>query len=509
MRFRFPFNWHNKFGTIPSEFREAMSYEEQILWLCKANEDLQEQFDSFKVSIDDLTLRVRNVETSLNNKQDKLIAGENIFMFNNEILAELNLDLSNEIHSGSYIDLSGDVGSYVEATPIEAPNTAYYVINVKPNDYFLMRGTFTLAKTTLDDEITLKYEEPIASDTFSFFKASTEGKVYISWHDTDKTAPYFAQNVSAEYVIKNFENIPEWVAQEQPTFVDTITPSSTNNEIPSAEAVYQLFQSGGSETDFKVDYTSQIVDGFYIDLLGGESSITIGTEINIEPIVSANAKYFIKQVIAGEKFNIVGAGSYALLNNSDEIVEGEDFDSQNESEGVKVIEVATDTKLVVNLTTAFPTDSSIKEVLTNSYFKNEVDESPIKTIHYDIILKESSSQIEGYNSGFYYLKGHYIKVFDGTDYNEIPDSRNAIVYVNKLNDTISIATPPYVGTNKMLSYDSVENQWSISSGELVDSIDQYAGDNEIPSALAVKTYVDNTLNGVANTLQRINTGSGV
>ena len=509
MRFRFPFNWYNKFGTIPSEFREAMSYEEQILWLCKANEDLQEQFDSFKVSIDEIQLRLRNVETSLNNKQDKLIAGENIFMFNNEIFAELNLDLSHEIHSGSYIDLSGDVGSYVPTTPIEAPNTAYYVLNVKPNDYFLMRGTFTLAKTTLDDEITLKYEEPVASDSFSFFEAQSEGKLYISWYDTDKTEPYFAQNVSAEYVIKNFENIPEWVAEEQPTFVDTITPSSTNNEIPSAEAVYQLFESGSTSTNYLVDYTSQIVNGFYIDLLGGQPSITIGTEINIEPLASVNAMYFIKEVVEGEKIQIVGNGTYAILNLGDEIVEGEDFDSQDEPEGVKIVEITEGSKLVVNLATTFPTDSSIKEELTNAYFENQIKESPIETIHYDIILKDSSSQIEGYNSGFYYLKGHYIKVFDGTDYNEIPDSRNAIIYVNKLNDTISIVTPPYVGTNKILSYDSDSNQWTINSGELVDSIDQYAGDNEIPSALAVKTYVDNTLNDVANTLQRINTGSGV
>lgn len=36
--YNFPFrhfNWYNKFGTIPSEYREAMSYEEQILWLCE------------------------------------------------------------------------------------------------------------------------------------------------------------------------------------------------------------------------------------------------------------------------------------------------------------------------------------------------------------------------------------------------------------------------------------------------------------------------------------------
>ena len=36
-----PFCWYNKFGTIPSEFREAMSYEEQILWLCQQIETLK------------------------------------------------------------------------------------------------------------------------------------------------------------------------------------------------------------------------------------------------------------------------------------------------------------------------------------------------------------------------------------------------------------------------------------------------------------------------------------
>lgn len=40
--FRFPFNWYNKFGIIPSSYREAMSYEEQILWLCEQVKNIKE-----------------------------------------------------------------------------------------------------------------------------------------------------------------------------------------------------------------------------------------------------------------------------------------------------------------------------------------------------------------------------------------------------------------------------------------------------------------------------------
>lgn len=50
MRF-FPFNWYNKFGTIPSSYREAMSYEEQILWLCQQIENLKAQSGNFNYNL--------------------------------------------------------------------------------------------------------------------------------------------------------------------------------------------------------------------------------------------------------------------------------------------------------------------------------------------------------------------------------------------------------------------------------------------------------------------------
>lgn len=45
------FNWYNKFGTIPSEFREAMSYEEQILWICQQINELKSETANYNYSL--------------------------------------------------------------------------------------------------------------------------------------------------------------------------------------------------------------------------------------------------------------------------------------------------------------------------------------------------------------------------------------------------------------------------------------------------------------------------
>ena len=47
----FKFNWYNKFGTIPSSYREAMSYEEQILWLCQQVEDLKSTTGNYNYNL--------------------------------------------------------------------------------------------------------------------------------------------------------------------------------------------------------------------------------------------------------------------------------------------------------------------------------------------------------------------------------------------------------------------------------------------------------------------------
>ena len=66
MRFNFPFSWYNKFGTIPSTYKEAMSYEEQILWLCKHQDDLEKAFEEFQTTVSDLETLVNSFNSRIN-----------------------------------------------------------------------------------------------------------------------------------------------------------------------------------------------------------------------------------------------------------------------------------------------------------------------------------------------------------------------------------------------------------------------------------------------------------
>lgn len=87
------FNWYNKFGSIPSEFREAMSYEEQILWLCQQINDLKSESGNFnynllvnKPKINGTTLE-GNISLNTLGIQEKLIPGSGITISGNVISA--------------------------------------------------------------------------------------------------------------------------------------------------------------------------------------------------------------------------------------------------------------------------------------------------------------------------------------------------------------------------------------------------------------------------------------
>ena len=87
------FNWYTKFGMIPSEFREAMSYEEQILWLCKQIEDLKAGTGNYNYELLMNKPKINNVTLEGNSSlqalgiQEKLIPGSGITISGNVISA--------------------------------------------------------------------------------------------------------------------------------------------------------------------------------------------------------------------------------------------------------------------------------------------------------------------------------------------------------------------------------------------------------------------------------------
>lgn len=93
MRFRNPFNWNLRFGTIPESFYEAMTYEEQIMWLYKAIQDIKKSSTNYnyellenKPSINGIEL-IRGLNSNALGLQEKLQAGSGIAINGNVISA--------------------------------------------------------------------------------------------------------------------------------------------------------------------------------------------------------------------------------------------------------------------------------------------------------------------------------------------------------------------------------------------------------------------------------------
>lgn len=161
----FKFNWYNKFGTIPSSYREAMSYEEQILWLCKQIEELKLESGSYnynllenKPSINGVTLEgnINSSQLGLDNYNYLLnkpvING--ITLLGNKTLTDLGIQ--GKLTAGTGIRI---VGNTISATGGGSGGTSDYEdLDNKPsiNDVVLLGNsdsrTLGLQSTLWTDE---------------------------------------------------------------------------------------------------------------------------------------------------------------------------------------------------------------------------------------------------------------------------------------------------------------------------------------------------------------------
>ncbi len=147
--FRTPFNWFNKFGTLPATYKEAMSYEEQIMWLAKEVQRNESYKDEFQAEIDTINETISKLNTDIddvyvhlnnliNNKENKLIQGNGILIQRIEGTSTTKIstspvDISEFLISGQYIPLSDKhIGDIIDFQPDILPNTAYFMKYVKP-----------------------------------------------------------------------------------------------------------------------------------------------------------------------------------------------------------------------------------------------------------------------------------------------------------------------------------------------------------------------------------------
>lgn len=116
---KFPFNWYNKFGTLPSSYREAMSYEEQILWLCQQIENLKLGTANYnynllenKPSINGVTLQgnVTSAQLGIDLNYNFLMnkpSINGITLLGNKTLSDL--DIQQKLVAGTGIRINGNI----------------------------------------------------------------------------------------------------------------------------------------------------------------------------------------------------------------------------------------------------------------------------------------------------------------------------------------------------------------------------------------------------------------
>lgn len=183
MKFNFPFAWYNKFGTIPETYKEAMSYEEQILWLCKHQEELQ---TTITENYSELTSLIENAINELDEtKQDKLIAGENIQIDGNIISSFNGEDLTSQLTLNSYF---GDynVGDTLPSEPTTFEDTASIVIleGASPVTYKI-KGNYIVYEIDSSTREILEKDSATLTDGYGTFTTNGNRTLIVEFSATN------------------------------------------------------------------------------------------------------------------------------------------------------------------------------------------------------------------------------------------------------------------------------------------------------------------------------------
>lgn len=204
------------------------------------------------------------------NKQNKLVAKRfikvNTETTENDIEAfgRSEINVTSEIISNEYIDLSGNVGSIVNMSTIAFEDTAYIEEDgVLQNTTIKLIGKGTLVVLDSTNTILEKHEFP----SNSYYTTTFKGKVVISWTNTDVYTPYC-------YLIDTIID-----------FDYEINESASDSKVPTSKAVKNYIDSQSGITNETTGTTSIV------------TKIWSGTQTEYDGLASYDSTtlYFIKE----------------------------------------------------------------------------------------------------------------------------------------------------------------------------------------------------------------------
>lgn len=202
--------FYAKYGAIPESYLIALSYEEQLLWLCKkitdvdnkvgvSFEDLQKYVDN---ALQDIELSIRyinfqiadingiltNLAGIVANKQDRLTAGTGIRIENNVISTtgmsvneNLLVDITSSLEEG-YTYPDTQVGQILDRVPVAFEDYALVEIPQEEETTYQIVGNFTMYEIDSQTREVLVKEVLQTSTGYSY--TTTAGRTLVICFNT-------------------------------------------------------------------------------------------------------------------------------------------------------------------------------------------------------------------------------------------------------------------------------------------------------------------------------------
>lgn len=466
--FKTPFNWFNKFGTLPETYKEAMSYEEQIMWLCKEikdNETFIEEFREEFGEVDEALLHLQeqidgnhgdilNLET---NKQDTLTAGNGI-LIQNDTISTAPTYLNFLLQNGALNFNNVNIGDVFDLTPLATANCNYLILDVNQGQKIEIIGKFDTALLNSNNEVTAIQKDVEASSFDNPFRWEilSKYKMVITWYDTNTYVPDIRLFMSTDFIYDEFNR-----KQNKLTAGSGI---SINNDVISA--------TGNSDTYLNI--SSLIKTGSYIDL----SNKSVGDTVNLTPITATNTSYFMKEVVHDEQFKITGDVIVAEIDSENKIVNITSGTGTTENPAIYtcIAQLPSKARIIVSFDNTNSNTPSIYDNIDNYYTFNNIESSKmIRKLKQDLYLEASNPNIPLIN-GLYYSDEYHVYV-NGTINNDFNES---IFYVNSNVIYLICSSGSFHKGNlhQEYWYNTSSNQWQLG---YMNAITSWSEVNNKPS----------------------------
>lgn len=516
MKIRNPFNWNLRFGTIPSEFSEAMTYEEQVMWLYYQIKELKEGSSNYnynllenKPSIDGVILQGNITKTQLGIEQNYNILANKpqingLTLQGNKSLNDLGIQ--GKLIAGAGIVISGNT---ISATGGGGSTSSYLNLTDKPaiNDVVLF-GNQRAFELDLQDSLQIDYTDEI--QRFKYYDMTN-----IQIGDTLPTPIELTNNTNFQAIIVkkekgmhfeihgNYELLITNENYEVTTIFSTEGEEDGYIDITGNEGVLIINFVDGSHARLILTYTAEYIKNLAKYNKKLTQNIVLGTSIlNLETGFYNTDKFKLYLAEAIDEEIISGNYETFYFDNDSQtlITSFEHFKfnaSLNQwtyfynhyiSDGV-----LSDNHYMI------PTSHAVYQAIQNISPSGNLFYSDINN---DIVLKsdgtleDENGNALTLNTGFYHLNKNNI-ITDGTFV--YGSFSNALFYYEKVNNSHSYfinflytyGYDSYSMTQKDIAFEKLEyknSTWNHVTRKIADEINSSSQADDVPSIQAVRNY---------------------